>query len=80
MDCLCSWLDASRYNYRIDNIEDNDGNTEVYIIQFDMGRNWSLYFKTQMDLVFEHYKITDSQCEMDNTVVIKIKNRKTDYS
>ena len=68
---LCSWLDASGYNYRID----NDDDAEVYIIQFDMGRNWSLYFKTQMDLAFVHYKTTDSQCEMtDNIVVIKIKS------
>ena len=76
MNGLCSWLDASDYNYRIDSIDDNDdGNTEVYIIHFDMGRNWSLYFKTQMEIVFEHYEITDSQCEMtDNTIVIKIKN------
>jgi hypothetical protein len=78
MKGLCVWLDASGYNYRIDSSGDNDGDdTEVYVIQFDMGKNWSLYFKTQMELAFEHYKITDSQCEMtNNIVVIKIKNRK----
>ena len=39
-----------------------------------MGRNWSLFFKTYMQLVLEYYKIKEAQCEMtDNTVIIKIK-------
>jgi hypothetical protein len=71
MDGLCSWLDASGYNYRIDTVDDID----TYIIQFDMGRNWSLYFKTYMQLELEYYHITDSQSEMVyNSVIIKIRN------
>ena len=70
MDGLCSWLDASGYNYRIDTIN----NTDTYIIQFDMGRNWSLYFKTQMQLIFEHYNIKNAETKMtDNTVILNIK-------
>jgi hypothetical protein len=39
-----------------------------------MGRKWSLYFKTQMKLVFEQYNIKNAEAEMtDNTVIIRIK-------
>jgi len=70
MDGLCSWLDASGYNYRIDTVDD----INTYIIQFDMGRNWSLYFKTQMQLVFEYYNIKNTETKMtDNTVILNIK-------
>jgi hypothetical protein len=70
MDGLCSWLDASGYNYRIDTIN----NTDTYIIQFDMGRNWSFYFKTQMQLVLEYYNIKNAETKMtDNTVILNIK-------
>jgi len=70
MDGLCSWLDASGYNYRIDTVDD----INTYIIQFDMGRNWSLYFKTQMQLVFEYYNIKNAETKMtDNTVILNIK-------
>ena len=69
MDALFSWLDASGYNYRIDETNDKD----TYIIQFDMGRNWSLFFKTQMQFVFEYYNIKNAEVKMtDNTVIIKL--------
>jgi hypothetical protein len=72
MDALFSWLDASGYNYRIDRVYDN---VDTYIIQFDLGRNWSLYFKTQMQLVFEYYNIKNAEAKMtDNTVIIQIRN------
>jgi len=39
-----------------------------------MGRNWSLYFKTQMQLVFEYYNIKNAETKMtDNTVILNIK-------
>ena len=71
MDGLCSWLDASGYNYRIDTVNDID----TYIIQFDMGKNWSLFFKTYMHYVLEYYHIIDSECDLtENTVIIKTRN------
>src|SRR6476660_8888888 len=62
MDILGHWLDASGFNYRIDR---NDAdNTHTYIIYFNMGRKWSLHFKTRMQRVFEHYDIKDAEAEM----------------
>ena len=44
-------------------------------MQVDLRRNWSLYFKTYMQLVLEYYHIIDSQSEMVyNSVIIKIRN------
>ncbi|MGN6629386.1 MAG: hypothetical protein ACTHKJ_05850 [Candidatus Nitrosocosmicus sp.] len=66
-----SWLEASGFNYKYN----KNGDYKSLVLQFDMGRKWSLYFKTYMQQVLEHYKITESYCEMtDNTVIIKIKN------
>lgn len=73
MDGIISWIEASGFNYKY-NINNNN-NSNTLIIQFDMGKNWSLFFKTYMQSVCEYYKIADRQCEMtDNTVVIKIKS------
>ena len=42
-----------------------------------MGRKWSLYLKTQMQLVFEHFNIKNAESEMtDNIVILKIKREK----
>ena len=66
---LC-WIETSGFSYKYNNVDD----AHTLIIKFDMGRNWSLYFKTYMQLVLEYYKIKDARCEMtDNTVIIKIK-------
>jgi len=68
---LC-WIEISGFSYKYNNVDD----AHTLIIKFDMGRNWSLYFKTYMQLVLEYYKIKDAQCEMtDNTVIIKIKRQ-----
>lgn len=73
MNGIISWLEASSFNYKY-NIN-NDNNSNTLVIQFEMGKNWSLFFKTYMQSVLEHYKITDGQCEMtDNTVMIRINN------
>jgi hypothetical protein len=72
MNALCLWFDESGFNYRIER-NDND-NTDIYKINFDMGRKWSLFFKTRMELVFEHYKVKNAEAEMaNNTVILKIK-------
>jgi hypothetical protein len=70
MNALCLWFEESGFNYRIEMNNDMD----IYKIYFDMGRKWSLFFKTRMDLVFEHFKVKDSEVQMtDNTVILKIK-------
>ena len=72
MDALCPWLDASGFTYRLES--NNDDNTDLYKIQFDMGKKWSLHFKTRMQFVFEHYNIKNAEAEMtNNTVILKIK-------
>lgn len=71
IDGIISRLEASGFNYKY-NV---NGDYITLVIQFDMGRKWSLYFKSYMQKVLEYYKITDGQCEMtDNTVVIKTSN------
>ena len=72
MDKFCNWLDISGFPYRLDSL---DG-THTYVIQFDMGRNWSLHIKTCMQIIFERYGMKNAQCEMtDNAIMIKY-NRK----
>lgn len=71
IDGVISRLEASGFNYKYSVNEDYI----TLVIQFDMGRKWSLFFKTYMQKVLEYYKITDGQCEMtDNTVVIRTSN------
>ena len=70
-DSTINWIEASGFNYKY------NANKEfkTLVIQFDMGRKWSLFFYTYIQLALEYYTITDSQCDMtENTVVIKIKN------
>jgi hypothetical protein len=68
MDKFCSWLDVSGFQYRFDRVN----NTDTYVIQFDMGRNWSLYIKTCMQITFERYGMKSAQCVMtDNALMIK---------
>lgn len=69
MNGLRSWLDSSGYNFRYDRFNGMD----IYVIQFDLGRKFSLYFKTQMQLAFGQFKIKNAETEMtDNTVILKI--------
>ena len=65
------WLDASGFNYKYD----TNGDFKTLLVNFNMGKNWSLYFKTYMQVVLEHYNITGANYEMtDNAVVIRIRN------
>src|SRR6478609_8968158 len=70
-DSTINWIEASGFNYKyIANKE-----FKTLVIQLDMGRKWSLFFYTYIQLALEYYTITDSKCDMtENTVVIKIKN------
>lgn len=70
LDALYLWLDESGFNYRIK----KDSDKEIYKIHFDMGRKWSLFFKTLMELLFEHFNVKDAEVKMtDNIVILKIK-------
>lgn len=69
MSGLRSWLDSSGYNFRYD----ISNGIDIYVIQFDLGRNFSLYFKTQMQLVFRQFNLKNAEAEMtDNTVILRI--------
>ena len=69
MSGLRSWLDSSGYNFRYD----KSNGMDIYVIQFDLGKNFSLYFKTQMQLVFRQFDLKNAEAEMtDNTVILKI--------
>ncbi len=73
MNGMCAWLDSSGYDFRIDNFEGMD----IYVIQFDLGRKWSLYFKTQMQIAFEQFNLKDAKAEMtDNTVILRVNKSK----
>jgi hypothetical protein len=72
IDALCPWLDASDFIYRLES--NDDDNTDLYKIQFDMDKKWSLHFKTRMQFVFEQYNIKNAEAEMaNNTVILKTK-------
>lgn len=74
ISAIISWLESSGFNYKYTS-NNNDNNLQTLVIQFDMGRKWSLYFKTYMRHVFENYDITSLQCDMtDTSVIIKIMN------
>ena len=75
IDKFCSWLDVSGFHYRFDSVDDLD----TYVIQFDMGRNWSLYMKIGIQFAFERYGVKNSKCEMtDNALIIKISRKDID--
>ncbi|MDP9016420.1 MAG: hypothetical protein M3M87_06665 [Thermoproteota archaeon] len=58
-----------RLSFRIDSLN----GTDTYVIQFDLGRKFSLYVKTLMKSVFEHFNVQNAEAEMtDNTVILKI--------
>jgi len=68
-----SWLEASGFQYKYTN--NNHGDYTTLVIQFDMGKNWSLFFKTYMHYVLEYYHVIDSECDLtENTVIIKTRN------
>ncbi|MGN6346255.1 MAG: hypothetical protein ACTHJ7_04030 [Candidatus Nitrosocosmicus sp.] len=74
MEAICLWFEVSGFNYRLERNDEDD--TDLYIIQFDMGRKWSLYFKMQMQLVFEYYNVKNAKASMTNNAVLVKINRK----
>jgi hypothetical protein len=75
IDKFCNRLDVSGFYYRFDSAD----NIDSYVIQFDMGRNWSLYMKTTMEFTFERYGVKNAKCKMtDNTLIIIFSKKNTD--
>ena len=58
MDGIISRLEASGFNYKYSN--NNSEDISTLVIHFDMGKNWSLFFKTYMQSVLEYYNITNT--------------------
>jgi hypothetical protein len=55
LNSFLSWLEAEMDNYSIEirhTIKDN-GNHHTYILKHDAGENYSLYYKTVLELIFE---------------------------
>jgi hypothetical protein len=70
LDTIESWLRVSGFPYRRD--EDNN-RTQVFVIQHDMGRRWSMYFERLFKYVFEDLKLRKYDFDStDNSVTFKI--------
>jgi hypothetical protein len=55
LNSFLSWLEAEMDTYSIEirhNIKDN-GNHHAYILRHDAGENYSLYYRTVLELIFE---------------------------
>ncbi|HEY6163517.1 MAG TPA: hypothetical protein VIW25_01285 [Nitrososphaeraceae archaeon] len=55
LNSFLSWLEAEMDTYSIEiryTIKDN-GNHHAYILRHDAGKNYSLYYKTVLDLIFQ---------------------------
>jgi hypothetical protein len=67
---IISRLEASGFNYKY-NV---NGDYITLVIHFDMGRKWSLYFKTMIQIMFKYYNINNAEVKItDNIVILKIK-------
>jgi hypothetical protein len=55
LNSFLSWIEAEMDTYSIEiryTIKDN-GNHHAYILRHDAGKNYSLYYKTVLDLIFQ---------------------------
>jgi hypothetical protein len=70
IDVLLSWLEVSGFHYRHDNVN----NADIYVMHFDMGRKWSLFFGKFLQFVFEDLKLKNIEFEVtDNMIVFRIR-------
>ena len=51
-DVIETWIKISGYSYRLE----VNYTRHMYVIQHDMGKNWSLYMAEQYGLLFEQVK------------------------
>lgn len=69
MDFACYWCEASGFPYR----HDKNYNADKYVIRFDMGCNWALFFGKFVQAISEKFKDKNLETEVtNNTVVFKI--------
>jgi hypothetical protein len=69
MDAVCSWCEASGFPYRYDKTNDAD----IYIIRFDLGEKWPIFFGKYIQAIAEHFKVKNLEAEVtNNTVMFKI--------
>ena len=72
LDTIESWLRVSGFPYRRDQ-SSRDNRVQIFVIQHDMGKRWSLYFERLFKYVFEDMKVTDYSFDItDNSVAFKI--------
>jgi hypothetical protein len=74
LDTIESWLRVSGFPYRRDeHIMIDNNRTQVFVIQHDMGKRWSIYFERLFGYVFEDLKLGKYDIDgTDNTVTLKI--------
>ena len=69
MDFVCSWCEASGFHYRHDKVY----NADKYVIRFDMGPKWTIFFGKFIQSISEQFKEKNLETEItNNTVVFKI--------
>jgi hypothetical protein len=70
LDTIESWIRVSGFPYRRDSA---DNRTQIFVIQHDMGKRWSLYFERLFRFVFEDFKLRKYSFDnTDNSVAFKI--------
>lgn len=69
MDAVCAWSEISGFPYR----QYKKGNSaDIYVIRFDMGARWSLFFGKFIKAIGEHFHTYNLQVEViDRTVIIE---------
>lgn len=69
MDFVCRWCEASGFTFRHDRIYGADR----YVIRFDMGPNWAIFFGKFVQTIGEQFKDKNLESKIiNNTIFIKI--------
>jgi hypothetical protein len=73
LEVVCSWCEASGFPYRYDETNDAD----IYTIRFDLGKNWSIFFGKQTQIILDELKIRNAEVKVtNNTVMLKFKDKR----
>lgn len=69
LDVFESWLRVSGFAYKRETID----NSEIFVVQHEMGRRWSIYFEKLIEYVFKDLNENKPSFEVtDNSVAFKI--------
>lgn len=69
MDIVCSWCEGAGFPY----VRDKIYNVDKYVIRFDMGPKWAIFFGKFIQRISEQFKDKNLETEIiNNTVVFKI--------